>query len=109
MPSYLSPWMVESCASQPRAGGFIASWWVKLLLEKGYTVKGTVRNPGAVTTATCMEYSSCLFPSSELPIIQYYIVCRSNDPKNAHLKAMKGAAERLILCKGRPSRLRCST
>lgn len=28
------------------AGGYIASWLVKLLLEKGYTVKGTVRNPG---------------------------------------------------------------
>ncbi|ERN18655.1 hypothetical protein AMTRI_Chr12g272940 [Amborella trichopoda] len=28
------------------AGGFIASWLVKLLLERGYTVKGTVRNPG---------------------------------------------------------------
>ncbi|KAH9620129.1 hypothetical protein KSS87_001273 [Heliosperma pusillum] len=27
------------------AGGFIASWLVKLLLEKGYTVIGTVRNP----------------------------------------------------------------
>ncbi|CAK7336295.1 unnamed protein product [Dovyalis caffra] len=27
------------------AGGFIASWMVKLLLEKGYAVKGTVRNP----------------------------------------------------------------
>lgn len=27
------------------AGGFIASWIVKLLLGKGYTVKGTVRNP----------------------------------------------------------------
>ncbi|KAF8389198.1 hypothetical protein HHK36_025891 [Tetracentron sinense] len=27
------------------AGGFIASWIVKLLLQKGYTVKGTVRNP----------------------------------------------------------------
>jgi cinnamoyl-CoA reductase len=27
------------------AGGFIASWIVKLLLEKGYTVKGTLRNP----------------------------------------------------------------
>uniref|UniRef100_A0A804JWC7 NAD-dependent epimerase/dehydratase domain-containing protein n=1 Tax=Musa acuminata subsp. malaccensis TaxID=214687 RepID=A0A804JWC7_MUSAM len=61
MLAYLSPWMVESSLI------FIASWWVKLLLEKGYTVKGTVRNP--------------------------------DDPKNAHLKAMKGAAERLILCK----------
>jgi cinnamoyl-CoA reductase len=28
------------------AAGYIASWLVKLLLEKGYTVKGTVRNPG---------------------------------------------------------------
>nr|AAM34502.1 cinnamoyl CoA reductase [Eucalyptus globulus]AAT74877.1 cinnamoyl CoA reductase [Eucalyptus globulus] len=27
------------------AGGFIASWIVKLLLERGYTVRGTVRNP----------------------------------------------------------------
>ncbi|KAL9275963.1 Cinnamoyl-CoA reductase 1-like protein [Drosera capensis] len=27
------------------AGGFIASWLVKLLLAKGYNVKGTVRNP----------------------------------------------------------------
>lgn len=27
------------------AGGFIASWMVKLLLEKGYSVRGTVRNP----------------------------------------------------------------
>uniref|UniRef100_A0A7N0TC19 cinnamoyl-CoA reductase n=1 Tax=Kalanchoe fedtschenkoi TaxID=63787 RepID=A0A7N0TC19_KALFE len=30
------------------AGGFIASWLVKLLLEKGYTVRGTVRNPADV-------------------------------------------------------------
>uniref|UniRef100_A0A2N9IEH3 cinnamoyl-CoA reductase n=1 Tax=Fagus sylvatica TaxID=28930 RepID=A0A2N9IEH3_FAGSY len=27
------------------AGGFLASWMVKLLLERGYFVKGTVRNP----------------------------------------------------------------
>ncbi|KAJ8471673.1 hypothetical protein OPV22_026016 [Ensete ventricosum] len=59
--------MAESCPSQARAGGFIASWLVKLLLEKGYTMKGTVRNP--------------------------------DDAKNVHPKAMKGAAERLILCK----------
>nr|ASV46324.1 cinnamoyl CoA reductase [Lilium regale] len=49
------------------AGGFIASWLVKLLLKRGYTVKGTVRNPA--------------------------------DAKNDHLRAMEGAAERLILCK----------
>jgi nucleoside-diphosphate-sugar epimerase len=28
------------------ASGFIASWLVKLLLERGYTVRGTIRNPG---------------------------------------------------------------
>ncbi|XP_062155841.1 cinnamoyl-CoA reductase 1-like [Alnus glutinosa] len=49
------------------AGGFIASWIVKLLLEKGYTVKGTLRNP--------------------------------DDPKNAHLKELEGAQERLTLWK----------
>jgi uncharacterized protein YbjT (DUF2867 family) len=31
------------------AGGFVASWLVKLLLSKGhYAVRGTVRNPGKV-------------------------------------------------------------
>ncbi|MQL72423.1 hypothetical protein Taro_004726 [Colocasia esculenta] len=30
------------------ASGYIASWLVKLLLEKGYTVKATVRDPGLV-------------------------------------------------------------
>ncbi|XP_058728864.1 cinnamoyl-CoA reductase 1-like [Vicia villosa] len=29
------------------AGGFIASWLVKLLLSKGYVVHGTVRDPGS--------------------------------------------------------------
>ena len=27
------------------AGGFVASWVVKLLLSKGFTVHGTVRDP----------------------------------------------------------------
>lgn len=49
------------------AGGFIASWIVKLLLDRGYSVKGTVRNP--------------------------------DDPKNAHLKELEGAKERLTLWK----------
>uniref|UniRef100_A0ACD6AMR5 Uncharacterized protein n=1 Tax=Avena sativa TaxID=4498 RepID=A0ACD6AMR5_AVESA len=48
------------------AGGFIASWLVKLLLSKGhYAVRGTIRNSG--------------------------------DDKNAHLKALEGAGERLQL------------
>jgi cinnamoyl-CoA reductase len=28
-----------------------------------------------------------------------YTVCVADDPKNAHLKALDGAAERLVLCK----------
>ncbi|GJN09804.1 hypothetical protein PR202_ga27844 [Eleusine coracana subsp. coracana] len=48
------------------AAGFIASWLVKLLLEKGYIVRGTVRNP-------------------------------DDKAKNAHLRALDGAAERLTL------------
>ncbi|XP_037456765.1 cinnamoyl-CoA reductase 1-like [Triticum dicoccoides] len=52
------------------AGGFVASWLVKLLLSRGggrYAVHGTVRDPG--------------------------------DAKNAHLAALDGAAERLRLFK----------
>ncbi|XP_039844119.1 cinnamoyl-CoA reductase 1-like isoform X2 [Panicum virgatum] len=50
------------------AGGFIASWLVKLLLSRGhYAVRGTVRDPGA--------------------------------SKNAHLKALDDAGERLQLLK----------
>lgn len=37
------------------AGGFIASWIVKMLLEKGYTVRGTVRNPDDAKNAHLME------------------------------------------------------
>ncbi|KAF3325855.1 cinnamoyl-CoA reductase 2-like protein [Carex littledalei] len=33
------------------AGGFIASWLVKVLLEKSYTVRGTVRNPDDLKNA----------------------------------------------------------
>ncbi|GJM98405.1 hypothetical protein PR202_ga15416 [Eleusine coracana subsp. coracana] len=32
------------------AGGFIASWLVKLLLSRGYAVHATVRNPGGPET-----------------------------------------------------------
>lgn len=37
------------------AGGYIASWIVKLLLEKGYTVRGTVRNPDDVKNGHLRE------------------------------------------------------
>jgi cinnamoyl-CoA reductase len=42
--------MVEAAAEQlvcvTGAGGFIGSWLVKELLQRGYSVRGTARNPG---------------------------------------------------------------
>ncbi|KAM0902097.1 hypothetical protein ACQ4PT_019609 [Festuca glaucescens] len=40
------------------AGGFIASWIVKLLLLRGHTVRGTVRNPGRLRKPT-LPIQSC--------------------------------------------------
>nr|WET52734.1 oxidoreductase 6 [Callicarpa americana] len=49
------------------AGGYVASWLIKLLLSEGYNVHGTVRNPG--------------------------------DDKNAHLRNLENAAEKLKIFK----------
>ncbi|CAI0423541.1 unnamed protein product, partial [Linum tenue] len=58
-----------------RASGYIASWLVRLLLSRGYTVRASVRDPTAV----------CLF---------------ADDPrKSKHLRALDGASERLQLFK----------
>jgi len=42
--------MVETAAEQvvcvTGAGGFIGSWLVKELLQRGYAVRGTARDPG---------------------------------------------------------------
>jgi cinnamoyl-CoA reductase len=35
------------------AGGFVASWIVKTLLDHGYTVRGTVRNLGETYDMSC--------------------------------------------------------
>jgi cinnamoyl-CoA reductase len=74
------------------AAGYIASWLVKLLLERGYTVKGTVRNPGMHAELFVREDNCCIYGLT-------YVLDGVDDPKNAHLKALDGAAERLILCK----------
>lgn len=34
------------------ASGFIGSWLVMRLLERGYTVRATVRDPGSVSNST---------------------------------------------------------
>ncbi|KAG8379720.1 hypothetical protein BUALT_Bualt07G0118700 [Buddleja alternifolia] len=48
------------------AGSFIASWLVKLLLEKGYTVRGTVRNPENVYFIFCMWFFVKFFCRADL-------------------------------------------
>lgn len=82
------------------AAGYIASWLVKLLLERGYTVKGTVRNPGT-RTIEIQVHSNRRFCDITALLNLGLIKARdaADDPKNAHLKALDGAAERLILCK----------
>ncbi|KAJ0037744.1 hypothetical protein Pint_23941 [Pistacia integerrima] len=64
------------------ASGFIASWLVKLLLEHGYTVKATVRNP-----------------SQQLSTDSIHMCCATDDPKIKHLHELDGAKERLHLFK----------
>ncbi|KAF5931248.1 hypothetical protein HYC85_032121 [Camellia sinensis] len=65
--------------------GFIASWLVKLLLQRGYTVRASVRDP-------------CQFSLSlSLPLLFSILA----DPKKTeHLLALDGAKERLHLFKG---------
>lgn len=42
--------MAEKCrVCVTGAGGYVASWLVKLLLSKDYIVHGTVRDPGKFT------------------------------------------------------------
>ena len=42
----MSEAVAEKVVCVTGAAGFIASWLVKLLLLRGYTVKATLRNPG---------------------------------------------------------------
>jgi nucleoside-diphosphate-sugar epimerase len=41
--------------------GYIASALIKMLLEKGYAVKTTVRNPGSVLDPLCSRFSVSWF------------------------------------------------
>ncbi|KAF7099884.1 hypothetical protein CFC21_101468 [Triticum aestivum] len=75
------------------AGGYIGSWIVKLLLAKGYAVRGTVRNPGTY-------YMSCVYIRRRQRRRRRINLCtHADDAKNAHLRGLAGAAERLVLCK----------
>ncbi|TVU10321.1 hypothetical protein EJB05_43844, partial [Eragrostis curvula] len=82
--------MQRSSVCVTGAGGFIASWLVKLLLSRdSYAVRGTVRDPGMLLT-----------PTSDIRLfIVQDLHWRPGDIKNAHLKALQGAEERLQLLK----------
>ncbi|MED6171602.1 Tetraketide alpha-pyrone reductase 1 [Stylosanthes scabra] len=49
------------------AGGFVASWLVKLLLSKGYIVHSTVRKPGDEKYAHLMKLEGA---SEKLKLVQ---------------------------------------
>jgi nucleoside-diphosphate-sugar epimerase len=42
------------------ASGYIASWIVRLLLDRGYTVRATVRDTGACASRPLLPISSSL-------------------------------------------------
>ncbi|KAJ0439467.1 putative cinnamyl-alcohol dehydrogenase [Helianthus annuus] len=73
------------------ASGYIASWLVKLLLDRGYTVHATVRSLGH-SLPLC--YFIFQFGSILLNIVKHV----ADDPKETqHLLALDGAKERLSL------------
>lgn len=73
------------------ASGFVASWLVKRLLESGYHVLGTVRDPGPSLTL--------MIPPSFFKVIDRHLFANwiGNQKKVAHLWNLAGAKERLEL------------
>lgn len=56
------------------AAGYIASWLVKLLLQRGYTVKATVRNPSkflSLFALHCSQIGFSIFGLSIL-VVEWY-------------------------------------
>lgn len=75
------------------ASGFIASWLVKLLLARGYTVNATVRNlsqsSNSLLLITCDHNKNNVVQSK---------FSNPGDPRKvSHLTALEGADERLRL------------
>lgn len=60
------------------ASGYIASWLVKLLLQKGYTVKGSVRDPGE-ETYLMRSILSIFFGSSNNNVVHSTPSCVSQE------------------------------
>ena len=54
------------------ASGYIASWLVKLLLQRGYTVKATVRDPSQISTQ--LQNFSFLNPTCYYPQFSSFFI-----------------------------------
>lgn len=86
------------------AGGFIASWLVKFLLSRGYTVHGTVRDPckGEERTNPISLFTQWTFEFSlflEFEKVACIDSLFSGDEKNDHLRKLDNAAQNLKLFK----------
>ncbi|RVW25104.1 Cinnamoyl-CoA reductase 1 [Vitis vinifera] len=75
------------------ASGYIASWLVKLLLQRGYTVKASVRDP------ICDHRSFKQRRAFPVPVIAPFYFPTDDPKKTEHLLSLDGAKERLHLFK----------
>uniref|UniRef100_A0A0D6QYS3 NAD-dependent epimerase/dehydratase domain-containing protein n=1 Tax=Araucaria cunninghamii TaxID=56994 RepID=A0A0D6QYS3_ARACU len=99
------------------AGGFIASWLVKMLLNKGYTVIGGVRNPddgkydhlklleGArerlrLSKADILDYQSLVKAFKGCNGVFHTACLLTDDPEKVIDPAVKGTANVLKACAG---------
>ena len=81
------------------ASGYIASWLVKLLLQHGYTVKATVRNPSRFSISTFSLFFTFFFLFSYWFCFYVCIYATDDLTKTGHLLALDGAKEKLHLFK----------
>jgi nucleoside-diphosphate-sugar epimerase len=94
------------------ASGYIASWLVKLLLQRGYTVRATVRDPCKYSPKSLVSLFQ--FPNvfihvkiliiscnllDELLLFLFILLLSADPKKTEHLLALEGATERLHLVK----------
>ncbi|CAL5381872.1 unnamed protein product [Camellia sinensis] len=82
------------------ASGYIASWLVKLLLLRGYTVRASVRNPTEYIKSNFDPQASlilCLGFDEPFPNGPLYHLLVDDPKKTEHLLALDGAKERLHL------------
>ena len=56
------------------ASGYIASWLVKLLLQRGYTVKASVRDPSYYSYSTFLSTSSIDIPFYQISNFQFWVL-----------------------------------